>query len=87
MSAETITLRAAAALMRQGSSETPGYEDRFMLAVADWLTTAGADLWAHGLPDGCETCGGCDECDDLLHAPHVRNALAVARAYLGEVAP
>lgn len=50
------------------------------LAVADWLTTAGADLWAHG-PLCCED--GCMKCDDDLWAPHVRRALAVARAYLG----
>ena len=52
------------------------------LAVADWLAAAGADLWAHGL----HCADGCMECDDDLWAPHVRRALAVARAYLGEVA-
>ena len=54
------------------------------LAVADSLDDAAADLWAHGLPDGCTTCGGCDDCDDLLYAVHVRRALAVARAFLKE---
>jgi hypothetical protein len=52
----------------------------FMLAVADWPDTAGADLWAHG-PLHCAD--GCDECDDDLWMPHARRALAVARAYLG----
>jgi hypothetical protein len=50
------------------------------LAVADWLDAAGADLWAHG-PLCCAD--GCMECDDDLWAPHVRRALAVARAFLG----
>lgn len=51
------------------------------LAVADWLDTAGADLWAHG--PLCECGSGCLDCDDDLWQPHVRRALAVARAYLG----
>lgn len=50
------------------------------LAVADWLDTAGADLFAHG-PLCCDD--GCMECDDVLWMPHVRRAIAVARAYLG----
>ena len=54
------------------------------LAVADWLHTAGADLWAHGPLCICTT--GCDACDDNLWEPHVRDALAVARAYLGRLA-
>lgn len=52
------------------------------LAVADWLDTAGADLWAHG-PLCCEAEYGCDECDGILWMQHVRRALTVARAYLG----
>lgn len=51
------------------------------LAVADWLDTAGADIWAHG--PLCECGTGCDACDDNLWEPHARDALAVARAYLG----
>ena len=51
------------------------------LAVADWLDTAGADLWAHG--PLCECRSGCYECDDIAWQPHVRRALAVADAYLG----
>ena len=51
------------------------------LAVAGWLDTAGADLWAHG--PLCECGSGCLDCDDDLWQPHVRRALAVARAYLG----
>ena len=51
------------------------------LMVADWLDTAGADLWAHG-PLHCAD--GCAECDDELWAPHVRRALIVARTYLKE---
>lgn len=54
------------------------------LAVAAWLDVAGADLWAHGIPDGCESCGGCETCDDDPWAGHIRSALTVARAYLGE---
>ncbi len=50
------------------------------LAVADLLDTAGADLWAHG-PLCCDD--GCMDCDDDMWMPHVRRALAVARAYLG----
>lgn len=53
------------------------------LALAHWLDTAGADLWAHG-PLHCED--GCVECDDDLWMPHVRRAIVVARAYLGEAA-
>lgn len=56
---------------------------RRWLPVADWITTAGADLWAYG-PLPCACSDGCYECDDLLWAPHVRRALAVARAYLNE---
>lgn len=52
------------------------------LAVADWLDAAGADLWAHG--PLCECGSGCHACDDDAWQPHVRRALAVARAYLGE---
>lgn len=51
------------------------------LAVADWLDTAGADLWAHGPLCGCAR--GCHDCDDDMWQPHVRRALAVADAYLG----
>lgn len=52
------------------------------LAVADWLDTAGADLWAHG--PLCECGSSCHACDDVAWQPHVRRALAAARAYLGE---
>lgn len=51
------------------------------LAVADWLDTAGADIWAHG--PLCECGTGCDACDDNLWEPHARAALVVARTYLG----
>ena len=75
---EIETIRRAAALMRKrvedGMSGAP-----VALAVAAWLDTAGADLWAHG-PLCCA--GGCDECDDFMWQPHVRHALAVAHAYL-----
>lgn len=54
------------------------------LAVADWLDTAGADIWAHG--PLCECGTGCDACDDSLWEPHARDAITVARAYLGESA-
>ena len=52
------------------------------LAVAGWLDTAGADIWAHG--PLCECGTSCDACDDNPWEPHARAALAVARAYLGE---
>ncbi len=48
--------------------------------LADWLDTAGADLRAHGL---C-CADGCDYCDDDPSQPHIRRALALARALLGE---
>ena len=48
------------------------------LALADWLDTAGADLWAHG--PLCECGSGCFDCDDSLWQPHVRRALTVAEA-------
>lgn len=53
------------------------------LAVAAWLQQAAMDLWAHG--PLCPSCkDGCDECDDALWMPHVRKALDLAEAYLGE---
>lgn len=73
-------LREAANLIRNGWDDSGPKERGFHLAVADWLDTAGADLWAHG-PLHCDN--GCMECDDDLWAPHARRALAVARAYLG----
>ena len=51
------------------------------LALADWLDTAGADLWAYG--PLCECGSGCNDCDDSLWEPHVRRALAVARLING----
>lgn len=51
------------------------------LAVADHLDAAGADLFAYG-PLHCAD--GCHECDDDIWAPHVRRALAVARAWRGD---
>lgn len=51
------------------------------LALSAWLRQAAIDEWAHGRPDCCED--GCDECDDDLLAPHLRRALAVARAING----
>lgn len=57
-----------------------GMHPAVALAVADWLNTAAADLWAHG-PLHCAD--GCIECDDDLWAPHVRAALNLARTYLG----
>lgn len=51
-------------------------------ALAAWLRQAGMDEWAHGRPDCCTD--GCDQCDDDLLAPHLRKALAVARAILRE---
>lgn len=76
------TLRAAATELRAtvhggGLVSDPD----FKLAVADWLDTAGADLWAHGPLCICGT--GCDACDDNLWEPHARAALAVAGAVLG----
>src|SRR5690606_26565557 len=50
-------------------------------ALADWLDTAGADLWAHG--PLCECGSGCLDCDDLLWQPHARRALALADLILG----
>jgi hypothetical protein len=85
------TLRAAARMVRheQEREENLGHIDgrefATWLAVADWLDTAGADLWAHGPLCACED--GCDDCDDLLWMPHVRRALTVARTYLGDASP
>lgn len=55
------------------------------LAVSEWLDTAGADLWAHA--PLCPCADGCLDCDDEMWQPHVRRALAVARAYLGTAVP
>jgi hypothetical protein len=84
MSAQKM-LRDAAKAERDewGSNEsrrTYPISSAIHLAVADWLDTAGADLWAHG-PLHCAE--GCMECDDDLWMPHVRRALDVARAILG----
>lgn len=76
-------LREAAALMREQARNVRrpyAREERVAEAVADWLDTAGADLWAHG--PLCECGSGCLDCDDDVWQPHVRRALAVARAYL-----
>lgn len=70
-----VTGHAAAALI--AACDPP-----FLRAVGEWLDTAGADLWAHG--PLCDCGSGCHECDDSLWQPHVRRALAVARALLGE---
>lgn len=73
-----VLLPEAAKRMREDHG--PEHERHVMWsAMADWLDTAGADLWAHG-PLCCAD--GCFECDDNLWAPHVRRALAVSRAYL-----
>lgn len=66
-------IREAAALMRKHGP----LQER----VADWLDIAGADLWAHG--PLCECGTGCDACDDNLWEPHARQALLIARHYLG----
>lgn len=71
---ELAVLREAATAMRVETAQ-PFPE------LADWLHTAGADLWAHG--PLCECGDVCDACDDSLWQRHVRRALAVARAYLG----
>jgi hypothetical protein len=78
-------LRRAAAQIRNdhgGVVSCDTLDGRRWLSVADWLDTAGADLWAHG--PLCECGSGCYDCDNDLWQPHVRRALAVARAYLGE---
>jgi hypothetical protein len=51
-------------------------------ALADWLDTAGADLWAHGPLCACGS--GCHDCDDDAWQPHARRALDVARLILGD---
>jgi hypothetical protein len=83
MSADLLR-RAASEIREHYSAESMGMptSDPFMYAVADWLTVAGADIWAHG--PLCECGTGCDACDDNLWEPHARAALTVARAYLGE---
>ena len=54
------------------------------LIVAGWIDKAGADLWAHG-PLPCGMCDdGCEDCDDILWAPHVRQALKLAAKILGQ---
>lgn len=71
------------AMFRPDAEHIASWHPAVALVVADWLETAGADLWAHG--PLCECGSGCHDCDDSLWQPHVRRALAVARAYLGEV--
>jgi len=66
---------------RGNAEHIASWHPAIALAVADWLDTAGADLWAHG--PLCECGSGCLDCDDDMWQPHVRRALAVARAYLG----
>lgn len=68
---------ASAALLAFINTMSPGVG----LALADWLDTAGADLWAYG--PLCECGSGCNDCDDSLWEPHVRRALAVARLING----
>lgn len=78
MTDELATLRTVSRRMQE--EHGPDHERHAMwAAMSDWLHTAGADLWAHG--PLCECGTGCDACDDNLWEPHVRAALAVARAY------
>jgi hypothetical protein len=76
-----ILRQTAALMLEQHGPDHPRHE--MWAAMAAWVRWAGADLWAHG-PLPCDCAKGCDECDDLLWAPHVRHALAVASAYRGE---
>lgn len=79
--ADLDLIREASAKMRADAAACGDKPTDLIPAVADWLRTAGADLWAHGPLCYCDD--GCMKCDDELWAPHVRRALAVARAYLG----
>ena len=67
---------------RADAAHIASWHPAVALAVADWLHTAAADIWAHG--PLCECGTGCDACDDNLWEPHARDALTVARTYLGE---
>lgn len=80
-----LIARASGEDYGKGNSEhIASWDPIVALAVADVLHQAAMDLWAHGPLCICTT--GCDACDDNLWEPHVRNALALARAYLGETA-
>lgn len=76
---DAALLSQAAAQMRADAARCGDGPDDFIPAIAAWIDTAAADLWAHG-PLCCAE--GCMDCDDDLWAPHVRRALAASRAYL-----
>lgn len=78
-------LRKAAKVLRdEAHGETLARWD-LDLALADWLDTAGSDLWAYG--PLCECGSGCMSCDDSIWQPHARRALAVADLILGGERP
>ena len=56
------------------------WDPEVALVVAAWIDKAAADLWAHG-PLCCDD--GCTSCDDSMWAPHVRQALRLARKITG----
>ena len=72
----------APAVIPSNAEHIAAADPPFVLAVADGLIAAAADIWAHGPLCGCSL--GCDDCDDALWEPHARRALATARAYRGE---
>lgn len=51
------------------------------VALADWLDTAGSDVWAYGPMCKCDD--GCHLCDHVGWMPHARRALRVADLILG----
>ena len=78
----TDQLRRAARVLRDPRRfNTSGIEP----LLANWLDIAGADYFAfgddeHHSPDH----EPCDDCDDDPRAPHLRQAVRIARLILGE---
>jgi hypothetical protein len=75
-------LRRAAANIREDAKACGDGPTDLLPAIADWLDLSASDVWAWG--PMCECGTGCDACDDAEWETHARQALTVARAYLGE---
>lgn len=83
MSAAAEICEAAEALRAVAEGQRVMFAPDLAGLIGHLIQQAAIDMWAHGLPEGCDGCSGCHECDDLLYAPYIRKALAVARAING----
>ena len=81
-SAEQVqTLREGAKRLTRGAGHLSPGDATQAHAVAEFLTRAGEDIWAHG--PLCECGDSCDVCDDSLWEPYARTALVIAEGIVG----